>query len=341
MNSQNTVQTLIQWGQYIASDWPYQDNLRHRVAAANGWFTPASQLQAMQAIIEDMLQPEQLEQWMSRYQDRLPVATPGRIGLVLAGNLPLVGFHDVLSVLASGHTALVKMSSKDNLLLPYLLELLKEIDASVGTRVQLADKLTGFDAVIATGSNNSSRYFDYYFRDVPHIIRKNRHSVAVLSGEETTEDLKALGHDVFDFFGLGCRNVSKIYVPQGYDLTQLLDAWSDWQWLSDHHKWKNNYEYIRSVLLLNKEPHLATDFVMLKEATPIATPLTVVHVERYASLPLLEASIAALSEEIQVIVSNQSVAGALPFGNSQRPQLWDYADGVDTMQFLGTYRATL
>lgn len=340
MKSDNILQTLIQWGQYIASDWPYQETLRHRVAAANGWFTPDNQQQAMQAIIEDMLQPEQLEQWMGRYQSMLPVATPGRIGLVLAGNLPLVGFHDVLSVLASGHTAVVKMSSKDNLLLPYLLDLLRDIDETFAAKVELADKLAGFDAVIATGSNNSGRYFDYYFRDVPHIIRKNRHSIAVLSGEESDADLKALGHDVFDYFGLGCRNVSKVYVPVDYDLTRLLDAWSDWQWLTDHHKWKNNYEYIRSVLLLNKEPHLATDFVMLKEATPIATPLTVVHAERYETLPLLEASIAAAASEIQVIVSNQPVAGALPFGHSQRPQLWDYADGVDTMQFLSRYKTT-
>lgn len=334
MNSDQRITTLAKWGQYMSKDLNYQEDLWQQAQAENGWFTAESIKTASQAIITAMLQEKQLEQWLGRYPSS-SATSPKTIGLVLAGNLPLVGFHDVLCVLASGHKAQVKMSSKDKVLLPYWIERLAEIDSTLAGRVQFVDRLEGFDAVIATGNNNSARYFNYYFGKVPHIIRKNRSAAAILTGEESPAEMAALGQDMFTYFGLGCRNVSKWWIPEALELPPLLDQLQSWEKLMDHHKWKNNYDYHRSLLLLNKTPHLATGFMMLVENEAVSAPLSVIHYSRYTNAEDLDLQIRAQRQNIQCMVSNYiDRDDVIPLGTSQQPSLWDYADKEDTMAFL-------
>jgi hypothetical protein len=257
--------------------------------------------------------------------------------LILAGNIPLVGFHDVLSVLASGHHALIKSSTQDARLIKKVLERLIAIEPAFEGSFTFVERLENFDAVIATGSNNTSRYFEYYFGKVPHIIRKNRNSVAVLTGDETTEQLYLLGHDIFDYFGLGCRNVSKLFVPKGYDLIKFFEAIEPYNSIINHHKYNNNYDYNKSIYLVNRDTHLDNSFLLLKEDKSFTSPLAVLFFEYYEDIESLEELLKQENAHIQCIVSelplntgNQVVT----FGQSQHPQLWDYADGVDTMDFL-------
>ncbi|EHQ29418.1 hypothetical protein [Mucilaginibacter paludis] len=262
-----------------------------------------------------------------------------KVGLILAGNIPLVGFHDVLCVLASGNRALIKASSNDARLIKYILNLLVEIAPEFETRFSFVERLANFDAVIATGSNNTSRYFEYYFGKVPNIIRKNRNSVALLTGNETKEQLFMLGHDIFDFFGLGCRNVSKLLVPAGYDFVPFFEAIEPHQPIINHHKYNNNYDYNKSIYLVNGDKHLDNGFLLVKEDERLASPLAVLYFEYYDNLPAAVNRLADLSESIQCIVTHEAVAVSnqvVDFGKSQQPQLWDYADGVDTMAFLTT-----
>ncbi len=259
-----------------------------------------------------------------------------KTGLILAGNIPLVGFHDILCVLASGHIALIKLSSQDKLLIPYILRKLLEIEPGFNGRIEYIERLTGFDAVIATGSNNTSRYFDYYFGHVPHIIRKNRNSIAILTGEETSEQLKALGHDIFDYYGLGCRNVSKLYVPEGYNFNSFFEAIEEFKGIADHHKYNNNYDYNKSIFLVNLDKHLDNGFLLLKQDERLASPLAVLYYEEYAELASIKQKLDENLDHIQCIVANKRLAGmnVINFGQTQQPKLWDYADGVDTMKFL-------
>lgn len=262
-----------------------------------------------------------------------------KIGLILAGNIPLVGFHDVLCVLASGHHALIKASSNDTRLIKYILNLLVEIAPEFKTRFTFVERLAHFDAVIATGSNNTSRYFEYYFGKVPHIIRKNRNSIALLTGNETKEQLFLLGHDIFDFFGLGCRNVSKLLVPAGYDFVPFFEAVEPHQPIIHHHKYNNNYDYNKSIYLVNSDKHLDNGFLLVKEDERLASPLAVLYFEYYDDMPAATSRLAELSEAIQCIVTHGHIDignQVVDFGQSQQPRLWDYADGVDTMAFLTT-----
>jgi hypothetical protein len=301
----------------------------------NAWFTPQSVGEAV-AAIGKMLNKADLEKWLSRYRVN-ENEEPKKIGLILAGNIPLVGFHDILSVLASGHHALIKLSSQDTRLTRYILKLLTEIEPTLADRFTIVERLENFDAVIATGSNNTSRYFEYYFGKVPHIIRKNRNSVAVLSGNETAEQLYRLGHDIFDYFGLGCRNVSKLLVPNGYDFTKFFESIESHHPIIHHYKYHNNYDYNKAIYLVNKEKHLDNGFLLLKEDEKLASPLAVLYFETYSDVNSVEQKLGAQQENIQCVVSvlplkvnNQLV----DFGESQSPKLWDYADGVDTMEFL-------
>lgn len=329
------LSTLAQWGAYLDKDLPYQETLWQRAIAENGWFTTDSIAQASRAILTQFLSLPVLEKWLAPYAMYPHPARAKNIGLVLAGNLPLVGFHDVLCVLAAGHKAQVKLSSKDKVLLPYWIERLAEIDSQLAARITFVEQLKDYDAVIATGNNNSARYFNHYFGKVPHIIRKNRSAVAVITGEETQEDFAALGQDMFTYFGLGCRNVSKWYVPETADIPAMLDQMEDWQHLMHHHKWKNNYDYHRSILLLNKTPHYATDYMMLMEDEAVSAPLSIIHYSRYTNHEDLALQLAAQQENIQCIVSKDStVKEAIPLGSAQQPALNDYADHVDTMAFL-------
>jgi len=276
------------------------------------------------------LRSEKLMEWLSRYATT-EGGTAKKVGIICAGNLPLVGLHDVLCVLLSGHIAYIKLSADDQLLMPALLKLLVRMDESLAEQLVYAEgRMNDMQAVIATGSNNTSRYFEQYFGHLPHIIRKSRTSVAILSGNESDEELNALGRDIFDYFGLGCRNVSKVYLPEGYDMNRLFNALYPYHEIVNHHKYANNYDYNKAVWLLNAEKLLDNGFILLKEDKSLASPTGSLYYEYYSSIAEIRASIASRADEIQCIVSHADIA----FGCSQQPALWDYADGVDTLAFL-------
>lgn len=300
----------------------------------NAWFTPESVMKAVVANGE-MLNSADLTQWLGNYP--IGEAANKKIGLVLAGNIPLVGFHDVLCVLASGNHALIKASSQDARLIKYVLNLLAEIDDSYRDQFSFVERLEGFDAIIATGSNNTSRYFEYYFGKVPNIIRKNRNSVALLTGEETDEQLHALGYDIFDYYGLGCRNVSKVFVPEGYVFNKFFESIEVFSPIINHHKYNNNYDYNKSIYLVNRDEHLDNGFLLLKQDDRLTSPLAVLFYENYTDLPSVQKQLEAQSEQLQCIVTTaplETKNQVVKFGGSQHPQLWDYADGVNTMEFL-------
>jgi hypothetical protein len=299
----------------------------------NAWFTPASVENAVRSIGK-MLNPDDLHTWLSKYQ---PKQAGKKVGLILAGNIPLVGLHDVLCVLASGNHALIKASSQDSHLIKYVLQKLVEIDESFAGQFSFIERLENFDAVIATGSNNSSRYFDYYFGKVPNIIRKNRNSIAVLTGNETAEQLHELGHDIFDYYGLGCRNVSKILVPDGYNFNFFFESIEDYNPIIHHHKYNNNYDYNKSIYLVNRDEHLDNGFLLVKKDDRLTSPLAVLFYSNYADIAAAEQVINDESENIQCVVSAAPLKvdnQVVNFGESQQPKLWDYADGIDTMEFL-------
>ncbi len=295
----------------------------------NPWFTEESIQKSLDGFAF-MLRPEALKQWLSAYE--LTPKDKKRIGLVLAGNLPMVGFHDILAVLVSGHHPVVKLSSQDRLLLPAIFELFNETSSNGAFEITWLEdrKLDGIDAIIATGSNNSSRYFEYYFGKYPNIIRKNRNSVAVISGTETDEELKLLGEDIFSYFGLGCRNVAKLYIKEDFDLDRFFGSIIDYNPIVNHNKYANNYDYYKALWLMNQEDLLDNGFLLLRKSEAISSPVGTLYYERYTQEDNLLDKLSAQSEEIQCIVSKNDV----PFGKSQKPELWDYADGVDTLEFL-------
>jgi len=311
-------------------------DLIQNLEKSNPWFTHDNVRLSLQGIA-DNLSNKNIKLWSEKYLDDLNKQSGSlKIGVVLAGNIPLVGFYDLFYILMSGNRFLGKLSEKDNKLLPLLSELLIHIDNEFKEMIEFTkDQLSGFDAVIATGSDNSSRYFDYYFGKYPSVIRKNRNSVAVLSGLEEKEELSLLGADIFTYFGLGCRNVSKLYVPESYSMNAFFEAISDFKHVIDNYKYNNNYNYYNSIYLLNKEVFHDNGFLMLKESAVIATPVCTVNFEYYDDLSLLKAHLKENNDKLQCIVCNDTVIpGLTPFGSTQYPQLWDYADNVDIMQFL-------
>ncbi|WP_428331151.1 acyl-CoA reductase [Mucilaginibacter sp.] len=301
----------------------------------NAWFTSESVLRAIKAI-GGMLNTADLSQWLDNYNFNADKPSK-KVGLILAGNIPLVGFHDVLCVLITGNIALIKASSQDARLIKNVLQMLVGIEPAFANRYSFVERLENFDAVIATGSNNTSRYFEYYFGKVPNIIRKNRTSVALLTGHETTEQLFELGHDIFDYFGLGCRNVSKLLVPKGYNFNFFFESIEVYNPIIHHNKYNNNYGYNRSIYLVGSEQHLDNNFLILKESDKLASPLAVLFYSYYDSLKAAETLLETESDNIQCIVTAAPVKvknQVVDFGKSQQPALWDYADGVDTMAFL-------
>ena len=308
-----------------------------RAELENPWFTQDFIMKRM-AGIADMLTPDKLHAWLASY----PVfhsgnaKDPKRIGVINAGNVPLVGFHDFLSVLISGHIFVGKLSSKDTVLFELVRDLLIYLHKPFHDYIIFEEGfLKDFDAVIATGSNNSSRYFEYYFGQYPHIIRRNRNAIAVLDGSETEAQLTALGNDIFLFFGLGCRNVSKLYVPEGYSFQTFFESVQHFQELYYHNKYANNYDYHRAIFLLNKTPHLDNGFLLVREDDSLASPIAVLHYNHYKSKDGLKKDIEIKNNEIQCMVSGtQNLPGSIPFGKSQEPELWDYADDIDTLKFL-------
>ena len=362
------IQYLVELGERLRSSPEFQNKVQTAVQK-NSWFIPEFVSYATEAIIREMLNEAKLRQWLGRYQSNLlqnsSIPSPserGRgedhqgnseggplkpvdktIGLIFAGNLPLVGFHDVLCCYLTGCRMKIRLSSKDDDLFPTLLNILFAIDKELSAKVELVEQLKDFDAVIATGSNNTNRYFEYYFRHHPKILRRSRNSVAILTGRETPAELERLADDIFLYFGFGCRNVSKLYLPAGYDVTGIFPHFNKYQWLIQNNKYMNNYDYNSTLLMLNKSQFLTNNFVILEPNSSIPSPVSIVHYEFWNDEASLIADLKENSENIQCTVGNTSnMSGAfrtsgislVPFGQSQHPELWDYADGVDTLHFL-------
>jgi hypothetical protein len=332
--SQFTLNGAVQRADVLYNDLYFEKfrDLLELSQSHNGWFTPEQVYFAARSWAKALTEGN-LNQWLSKYPAN--TGTPKTIGLILAGNIPLVGFHDFLSVLISGHKALVKMSSNDQHLLQFLADYLVSVEPKLSGYITFTDgKLENFDAIIATGSNNTARYFEFYFKDKPSIIRKNRNSVAVLNGTETHDELVGLGEDIFRYFGLGCRNVSKLFLPKGYDFEAFFKAMYEYKDVIFYEKYSNNYDYNKAVFLMSNFKLLDNEFLTLKEDTSYASPISSVFYEYYDDIADVQKRLENEAGQIQCVVSNGLVPGSIPFGKTQQPELWDYADNVDTLEFL-------
>jgi len=326
---QERIELLSRLGQYISSNEAEWLAVKERAYSQNQWFVPEFIESATTNIAQHFLQTPLLQDWAAQYQIPSAPINPLQIGVVMAGNIPLVGFHDLLCVFVSGHYAVVKASSKDEVLMKHLVKKMYEWDVRVQNWISFADRLNGLDAYIATGSNNSSRYFDYYFGKYPNVIRRNRTSVAVLDGTESAETLSLLADDVLQYFGLGCRNVTQVYVPQEYDFIPLLNALKKYPEFIDYHKYKHNFDYHLALLIMGGKYYMNNDTVILTENNSPFSPVSQLHYSFYTNRSELLNQLKK-DESIQCIVG----LGLVPFGAAQQPQLTDYADGVDTMDFL-------
>jgi len=313
------------------------EGVKHQLKLAkehNGWFTEENIKFALKSW-SDALNFSNLNTWLEPYA--INNISPKEVAIIMAGNIPLVGFHDFLSVLISGHSVLVKQSSNDKHLLPYLTKYLEHVEPQFKGVIKFTEeKLKNFDAVIATGSNNTARYFEYYFKNKPSIIRNNRNSVAVLTGKETSAELKNLSEDVFRYYGLGCRNVSKLFVPKGYKFDAFFEAIYHWHPIIEKAKYANNYDYNKAVYLMSEFDMLENGFFMIKEDESYASPIATLFFEYYNDLSELKETLEAKKEQIQCIVSNGFIKNEIAFGATQKPQLWDYADDVDSIKFLSS-----
>ncbi len=343
MSNQSRISAIYDLGQFftfiIENEIDNKDNLAryeylkedflkilNLAEIQNPWFTQSN----LKFCLEQwgkVLIKENLKQWVEKYSFS---SQPQKIGIIMAGNIPLVGFHDLIAVLLSGHNAIVKTSSKDDVLMSFVINYLQEFEALKNT-IQKVEKLQNHDAVIATGSNNTARYFEYYFKEIPHIIRKNRTSVAVLNGNESEEDLKNLSEDIFRYFGLGCRNVTKLYLPKGFNTDLLFESFYEWKEIINHAKYANNYDYNRAIYLMGNEEFLDNNFMILRESNELHSPIGVIHYEFYENSEILKNELIANTDKIQCVVGNDF---EIKFGETQKPSLTDYADGVDTMKFL-------
>lgn len=303
----------------------------------NNWFTVENVIYSLENWSRELTE-ENLKKWILPY--KIPNSNPKKIGIVMAGNIPLVGFHDFLSVLISGNILMGKLSSKDDVLIKFLSKKLINFAPSLNDYIFWEnEQLKNFDAIIATGSSNTSRYFDYYFGRYPHIIRKNRNSIAIITGNETEKELTNLSNDIFQYFGLGCRNVSKLFIPVGYDITKIIDKFEHFNIIRKHNKYMNNYDYNKSIYLINNEPFLDNGFLLFKEDTAIASPIAVLFYEFYDDINSLKEWIKIQDENLQCIVAQKTVyKKAINFGQTQTPTLNDYADNIDTIKFLLTLK---
>jgi len=341
MNIENQVLGLIKLSEYIieflakdSADYNDHDNefesLLKRSEIENPWFTMENQKFALTEWTH-LLTQENINNWIGNYSVS---KTPKKVGLILAGNIPLVGLHDVISVVLSGHIPLIKLSSKDKRMVPFLLEKWNEFSGGA-IHFEFVERLENFDAVIATGSNNTARYLEYYFKNHLSIIRKNRTSAAVLKGDETPEELQLLAEDIFRYFGLGCRNVTRIFIPEDFVIDRLFESFTGFEGIINHHKYANNYDYNRAVYLLNRDLFWDNNFVMLKEDDKLFSPLSVINFSRYSSLDEVKSFLAENEGDIQCIVAKEELGlDSIPFGEAQHPALDTYADNVDTMKFL-------
>ena len=328
MNLQERIELMSGLGDYLKENSEEWQMVKQQAYQKNGWFTEIFIDYACAQIAENFLEKNKLEAWAAHYHIDDNIA-PKNVGVVMAGNIPLVGFQDFLAVFISGHYQTIKLSSKDDVLLKHLIKVLYSRNVEIQNSISFSEMLKGCDAYIATGSNNSGRYFEQYFSKYPNIIRKNRTSVAIINGEEDEILLEKLSDDIHLYFGFGCRNVTKIYVPENYDFIPLLKAFDKYKYFEDHHKYKNNYDYQLSILLLNYIYYMTNGSTLLIENKSIFSPISQLHFEFYKNGEDLEASLKT-NTDIQCIVSKNVV----PFGTTQQPGLFSYADSVDTMQFL-------
>lgn len=344
MNLQYRIDLLARLGEYILSDDTEWQAAKEKAFRENGWFIPEFIDLASGQIARSFLKKDLLKDWVASQQSTAnsrqttvnsqqstvgSLAYPKKVGIVMAGNIPLVGFHDWLCVFISGHSAMVKTSSKDKTLIEHLTGKIGEWNEEAGRQTVFSEMLKGCDAYIATGSNNSSRYFEYYFAKYPHIIRRNRTAVAILDGDETKQELEKLADDVYQYFGLGCRNVTKIYVPEGYDFVPLLEAFKKYDRFKDHNKYANNLDYNLALLILNKKYYMSNGSILLLEDPSLFSPIAQLHYEFYSNRLEIAASLENPTD-LQCIVGH----GNLGFGEAQNPSLGDWADGVNTLAFL-------
>lgn len=311
------------------------DGFKHQMKLAkenNGWFTEDNILFAIENWSKSLTN-KTLKEWISN--ENITENTSKKIAVVMAGNIPLVGFHDFLAVLISGHKILIKQSSNDKNLLPFLAKYLEYVDPYFkGKIIFTENKLENYDAVIATGSDNTARYFEYYFKDKPSIIRKNRNSVAIIQGNETKEELENLGQDIFRYFGLGCRNVSKLFVPINYNFDEFFGGMYCQNHIINNVKYSNNYDYNKTVYLMSEFDILENGFLMIKEDNSYASPIATIFYEYYENQHELKSKIHNDSDKIQCIVAKDFSDNEVKFGQTQHPRLWDYADGINTFKFL-------
>ena len=312
----------------------FYDSFTSAIYAAkihNGWFEEAQVRRAVSSL-SSWLTNDLLTNWANNYPEVKSVKT---VGLIMAGNIPLVGFHDFVCVLVSGNSALVKLSSDDKILMTVISKMLIHLNADFSERIEFTDgRMQDFNAIIATGSDNTARYFEHYFGKYPHIIRKNRNSIAVLNGSETAEDLNALGDDIFAYYGLGCRNVSKIYVPQGYSFDLLFESLYSYKDIVNNNKYANNVDYYRALFLMGGNEMLENGFLLIREDKLLASPISMLHYEYYDDLEVLKRELIEKESEIQCVVTKENISDSFNLGEAQCPSLSDYADGVDTMKFL-------
>lgn len=334
MNLDQRIEILVKLGEYLLSDDTAWQEAKTQAGIENGWFIPQFVDSAAEGIAHGFLQPDALKAFAHHYLPQGINYAAQQVGIVMAGNIPMVGFHDLLCGILAGHRLILKPSSKDKVLMKHIVATLQQWAPDFGNEILFAEQLKGCDAYIATGSNNSSRYFDYYFRNYPSIIRRNRTSVAVLYGNEDAATLEQLADDMMLYFGLGCRNVSKLYVPRDYDFVPLLRALDKYSWMADHFKFKNNYDYNLSLLLLNKKFYMTNGTVLLTENEGLFSPISQVHYSFYDTIDEA-ALLQEQADNLQCLCSKQHT----PFGKAQQPGLSDFADGIDTMEFLTTLPA--
>jgi hypothetical protein len=318
----------------VANDL-FFDGFKHQIKLAkehNGWFTEKNVMFSIESW-SNALTNRNINEWTSKYNFN-EIKTK-IVAIIMAGNIPLVGFHDFLSVLISGHNVLVKQSSNDKHLLPFIAKYIEIVEPGFKGKIKFTEqKLTDFDAVIATGSDNTARYFEYYFKDKPSIIRKNRNSVAVLTGNETKDQLDELSNDIFRYYGLGCRNVSKLFVPKDYNFDAFFKGVYKWHPIINEAKYANNYDYNKAVYLMSEFDMLENGFLMIKEDESYASPIATLFYEHYESLSELQQKLIEDKNNVQCVVAHNFLDSEITFGETQKPQLWDYADNVDTVEFL-------
>lgn len=335
MTLSDRIDVLVALGERLQqTDRSPVQPLIHRAHQANQWFTPAHSIRSLEAITKNYLDRDKLDRWIANAD--IPFVQPRKVALILAGNIPCVGFHDVLTSFICGHHTMIKCSTKDDVLIPGIISMMKDIEPACDDCFSVVERLAGFDAVIATGGDTAATHFQYYFGKYPHIIRKNRNAVAVLFGDESPDQIFSMSHDIFEYFGLGCRSISKLFLPEDFPLSVIFEALHPYAWVIDHHKYKNNYDYNHAIYILGQEPFFTNNFLILKEDPSTVSRIACVHYEYYTDIQEVAEKLKQDKENIQCVSADRAIEGidTIGLGECQRPGLTDYADGVDTLAFL-------